>query len=119
MQGPNSTPSIFEEESQQETHTRRGWSLHRKTILIVGLAISVIGLYFLLPFVVVSFAVQPVKVEGAAMSPTLSSGDRIFIGKRIGELKRGDIVVFRYPEDTTNSFIKDHRFTRRKDSHGW
>jgi signal peptidase I len=49
---------------------------------------------------------QPLKVEGAAMSPTLNNGDRIFISKRVGLLQRGDIVVFWFPDDPSKSFIK-------------
>lgn len=40
------------------------------------------------------------------MMPTLNNGDRIFVYKQIDELKRGDIVVFWYPEDPAKSFIK-------------
>lgn len=54
----------------------------------------------------VVFVMQPVRVEGQAMSPTLNDGDRILISKRIGEIKRGDIVVFLYPHDTTKSYIQ-------------
>ena len=54
---------------------------------------------------VIVFFVQPVKVEGSAMSPTLNHGDRIFIWKRFSALKRGDIVVFLFPENQSKSFI--------------
>ena len=54
---------------------------------------------------VVVYVVQPVKVEGTAMAPTLNDEDRIFIGKQIGQLERGDIVVFYFPLDTSKSFL--------------
>ena len=40
------------------------------------------------------------------MSPTLKNGDRVFLWKRFSSLRRGDIVVFYYPEDTSKSFIE-------------
>ena len=79
----------------------------RKTvIIIISVVVTLVVLYFLLPVLFVIFVAQPVKVEGAAMSPTLNNGDRIFISKRVDPLQRGDIVVFYYPKDTTKSFIK-------------
>ena len=51
-------------------------------------------------------AVQPVKVEGTAMRPTLNDGDRIFISRSFEKLERGDIVLFYYPDDPSKSYIK-------------
>jgi len=67
------------------------------------------GLVLVPPILYVAFIIfvaQPVKVEGAAMSPTLNDGDRIFIWKRFSSLKRGDILFFHYPLDPSKSFIK-------------
>ena len=50
-------------------------------------------------------SVQPVKVLGKAMEPTLKQGDRIFISKSLDKLERGDIVTYRYPADESQSFI--------------
>ena len=71
-------------------------------LLIVGLVLVPPILYV----AAVIFLVQPVKVEGTAMSPTLNDGDRIFIWKDFSTLKRGDIVVFLFPLDRSKSFIK-------------
>jgi signal peptidase I len=58
----------------------------------------------------VVFVVQPVKVEGTSMLPRLHDGERIFVNKLIyyglPELKRGDIVVFWFPDDPSKSYIK-------------
>lgn len=59
--------------------------------------------------VIVVFFYQPVKVEGTSMLPELVDQERIFVNKfvyRIGEIERGDIVVFRYPLDPSRSYIK-------------
>ncbi len=58
---------------------------------------------------IIVFLYQPVKVEGTSMLPGLTDQERIFINKfvyRFGPVERGDIVVFRYPRDTSKSYIK-------------
>jgi len=68
--------------------------------LIISLAISA--------FIII-FIYQPVKVEGTSMMPSLDDQERIFVNKFVYELepiKRGDIVVFKYPRDPSKSYIK-------------
>ena len=58
---------------------------------------------------IITFLYQPVRVEGTSMLPRLEDHDRLFINKfvyRIEKINRGDIVVFRYPEDEEKSYIK-------------
>jgi len=48
-------------------------------------------------------------VEGTSMLPMLEDQDRLFINKiayRVGEIQRGDVVVFQYPHDHSKSYIK-------------
>jgi len=55
------------------------------------------------------FLYQPVKVEGGSMMPGLEDQERIFVNKFVygwEPIRRGDIVVFRYPRDTSKSYIK-------------
>src|SRR5664279_2159557 len=50
------------------------------------------------------FLYQPVKVEGTSMLPALEDQERVFINKfvyRLEPVERGDVVVFRYPRDTS------------------
>jgi len=63
----------------------------------------------LLAFIVIVFLYQPVQVEGNSMMPRLVNQERIFINKfvyRFEPIRRGDIVVFRCPVDTSKSYIK-------------
>lgn len=68
-----------------------------------------------------SFLFEPFKIPSGSMIPTLWIGDFIVVSKysyglrlpvlntRIlstGEVKRGDVVVFRYPEDERINYIK-------------
>ena len=68
-----------------------------------------------------SFIVQPFKIPSGSMIPTLLVGDHIFVNKFLFGIRmpftnnvlipvkkpqRGDIVVFKYPEDPKLDFIK-------------
>jgi signal peptidase I len=58
---------------------------------------------------IIIFLYQPVRVEGTSMLPVLEDEDRLFINKlayRVGEIQRGDVVVFQYPHDHEKSYIK-------------
>jgi signal peptidase I len=58
---------------------------------------------------IIIFLYQPVRVEGTSMLPVLEDQDRLFINKmayRVGEIHRGDVVVFLYPHDHEKSYIK-------------
>ncbi|MBC7795889.1 MAG: signal peptidase I [Pyrinomonadaceae bacterium] len=51
-------------------------------------------------------AIQPMNVAGVAMMPTISNEDLILVNRYFGELKRGDIIVFKLPKDTSQIFIE-------------
>jgi signal peptidase I len=65
----------------------------------------------LIAVLVILFLYRPVKVEGTSMMPSLYDQERLFINQfsykfGLGQIKRGDTVVFWYPEDPTKSYIK-------------
>lgn len=65
----------------------------------------------LIAVLVILFLYRPVKVEGTSMMPSLFDQERLFINQftykfKLGDIKRGDTVVFWFPEDTTKSYIK-------------
>jgi signal peptidase I len=75
----------------------------------------------LIVFVLRSFLVEPFKIPSGSMIPTLLVGDFILVNKfaygirlpiinrkiiDIGEPKRGDVMVFRYPRDPSVDYIK-------------
>lgn len=93
------------ERERSETPRRRS-SLAHLALWGRDLTLSV-----LLAVVVILFIYQPVKVEGTSMMPSLVDQQRIFINKFIyrfglGEIRRGDLVVFWFPENSGKSFIK-------------
>jgi len=77
---------------------------------------------YLLYFVVASFLVQPIikatvkrnivqayKIPSGTMKPTLQIGDHIIADKltyKNSEPKRGDVVIFPFPENPSKDFIK-------------
>jgi signal peptidase I len=88
-----------DESGSSRRHARRVLARWVRDILI-SLAVSAFFIVFLY---------QPVKVEGTSMMPTLEDQERVFINKfvyRLEPIHRGDVVVFRYPRDTSKSYIK-------------
>lgn len=63
----------------------------------------------LLTLVIRTFVIQAFKIPSGSMRPTLMEGDKLFVNKytyRFHPPKRGDIIVFKYPEDPKKDFIK-------------
>ncbi len=75
----------------------------------------------LIVFVLRSFVVEPFKIPSGSMIPTLQIGDFILVNKftygirlpvinkkivSINEPQRGDVMVFRYPENPSEDYIK-------------
>lgn len=72
-------------------------------------------------FILRSFLVEPFQIPSPSMVPTLQIGDFILVNKfaygirlpiinkkivDIGQPKRGDVMVFRYPVDPSKDYIK-------------
>ncbi len=75
----------------------------------------------LIVFLLRSFLAEPFRIPSASMMPTLLIGDFLLVNKfaygiripvinkkiiELGEPKRGDIVVFRFPKDPAVDYIK-------------
>lgn len=76
---------------------------------------------FIIVLVIRSFIAEPFKIPSGSMVPTLEVHDFILVNKfsyglrlpvtntlvlPLGEPERGDVMVFRYPVDTGQNFIK-------------
>jgi len=71
--------------------------------------VEVVVTAVILALIIRTFVVQAFKIPTGSMRPTLIEGDRILVNKFIYRFKtpeRGDIIVFKYPEDTKKDFIK-------------
>jgi len=63
----------------------------------------------LIVFPIRFFVAQPFIVSGASMEPTFESGQYLIIDElsyRIAPPERGDVVIFRYPRNPKEFFIK-------------
>jgi signal peptidase I len=98
IEGQNSghETAVKEQESAPKKNSVHSWVRD----LIVSIAVST--------FIII-FLYQPVRVEGTSMLPMLEDQDRLFINKlayRVGDIHRGDVIVFLYPHDHEKSYIK-------------
>lgn len=69
--------------------------------------IAILALVIILP--VRYFIAQPFFVKGASMEPSFQDGNYLIIDEisyRFGLPQRGEVVVFRFPEDPKQFFIK-------------
>ncbi|PIR41117.1 MAG: signal peptidase I [Candidatus Yanofskybacteria bacterium CG10_big_fil_rev_8_21_14_0_10_46_23] len=78
-----------------------------KAFIWETLKIVIISLAIIIP--IRYFVVQPFFVRGASMQPNFQNNDYILIDEisyRFKSPSRGEVVVFRSPEDTAQFFIK-------------
>lgn len=68
---------------------------------------SILALLIVVPFRM--FVAQPFIVSGASMAPTFETGEYLVVDRATYHLEqpeRGDVVIFRYPNDPSKFFIK-------------
>lgn len=76
-------------------------------------SIREVAKFFLLALIIVIpiryFVAQPYIVQGASMEPTFETNQYIIVDElsyRFEKPKRGDVIVLKYPKDTSKFFIK-------------
>jgi signal peptidase I len=60
-------------------------------------------------FLAARFSLQPFTVDGQSMEPTFHTGEYILVDKlsyRFHSPERGDVIVFKYPQNTSEDYIK-------------
>jgi signal peptidase I len=82
---------------------------------------KIIAISIVLALLIRSFVVQAFHIPSGSMIPTFLEGDRILVNKfsfgvrnpftnkvliNVGAPKRGDVVVFKYPNDPNTDFVK-------------
>jgi signal peptidase I len=100
--------------AQQTPESKRTKSVIREYAEAIIIAV-------ILALFIRTFVVQAFKIPSGSMIPTLKIGDHILVNKFIYGIhipftddtvfamtlpKRGDVIVFKYPEDETKDFIK-------------
>ncbi|HTU43947.1 MAG TPA: signal peptidase I [Bryobacteraceae bacterium] len=112
MNEPVRDASVPAQNTTAESSEQQQLSEQPRSTLIATVAwFRDLMLSVLIAVLVILFLYRPVKVEGTSMMPSLYDQERLFINQfsykfGIGDIKRGDTVVFWFPEDTTKSYIK-------------
>jgi signal peptidase I len=94
------TESAPEQASPQES---KGKFLHTLLDIIETL------LFSLLLFLGINAVTARIRVDGMSMEPTLHTGEFVIVNKlayRFGEPKIGDVIVFRFPRNPEQEYIK-------------
>jgi len=96
-----------------------GRSIKKKSVVREWVESIIVA--FLLAMVIRTFIIQAFKIPTGSMKPTLVEGDLILVNKfiygakvplteiqlpAVQKPKRGDVIVFIYPEDPQKDFIK-------------
>jgi len=78
-----------------------------KEIVKEVITFAIIAFCIVLPFRI--YIAEPYLVDGRSMDPTFATGDYLIVDKlsyQIGTPKRNSVIVFKYPNDPSKSFIK-------------
>ena len=71
--------------------------------------VKIVVVALVLAIFIRTFIIETYVVQGPSMMPTLRDGERLLVSKiayRFSKPQRGDVIVFRYPLDTSKDYIK-------------
>lgn len=94
--------------NQPEPENELTESLARRTWRTLVDILETLALALIL-FYAINLTTARIRVDGQSMEPTLSSGQLVVVNKlayRLGEPATGDIVVFYFPRDPDQEYIK-------------
>ena len=96
-------------ELQPSTEPRQDPPLKDEILAFLWETVKIVAISLAIIIPIRYFLLQPFFVKGASMETTFLDGDYIFANElayEVGNPARGDVIVFRYPLDTTQFFIK-------------
>lgn len=98
----NTQENNVQPEPKKESTTKKVFSFVWELVKIALIALVIVApiRYFLF---------QPFIVKGESMVPNFQSGDYLIVDEisyRFSEPERGDVIVFNYPKDRSQRFIK-------------
>ena len=106
--GPPETDDFWAEDPPEESPPRNVHRQIRTSMEWVAVAIGAL----IVALLIKAFLLQAFYIPSASMEPTLQEDDRVLVNKlsyKIGDVQRGDIVVFEKPEGAggdIDDFIK-------------
>ena len=80
---------------------------NKENFILETLKFSLVALLIVLPFRI--FIAQPFLVDGSSMSPNFETGHYLIVDQLSYNFEkpvRGEVVIFKYPQDTSKFFIK-------------
>jgi signal peptidase I len=83
---------------KKESAGQSFWELARFAIIAIAIVVPIR-----------IFIAQPFIVSGSSMVPTFQDGQYLVVDEisyKLGDPKRDDVIIFKYPNDTTKYFIK-------------
>lgn len=104
---PHLTPPSRDPETEETTQTDMSASESRENPILEVIRFSIIALIIVIP--IRMFVAQPFIVSGASMETTFSHNQYLIVDQITYHLHspdRGDVVIFRYPQDPSKFFIK-------------
>ena len=90
-------------EESEEVNTKGSGFWHFLRDLLETLVLSVVL------FLAINAVSARIRVDGSSMVPTLNDGQFVMVNRlayKIGDPKHGDVVVFHYPRDPQQEYIK-------------
>ena len=106
----NSTPEhsvLSEDDDMPTTQTETPQKKSGDSFIVEVFKFAVLALIIVVPFRL--FIAQPFIVSGASMAPTFETGEYLIVDQvsyRFNAPERGDVVIFRFPNDPSKYFIK-------------
>lgn len=88
-------------QTDTEEKTSVGKELFQWVLVIIGAVI--------LAFLIDTFVIVNAQIPSGSMENTIMTGDRVFgnrLAYKFGDPKRFDIIIFKYPDDESQLFIK-------------
>ena len=98
-------------EPLDEFHTKEIEEQPSRGSSLVSAAVDILEtlLLSIVLFLIINAVSARIKIDGSSMEPTLHHGEFVIVSKlnyRFGEPQRGDIVVFDFPRNITQEYIK-------------
>ncbi len=103
----NKTNNIIENNDSENKDENKSFFSEMRDFSLETIKIVVISLIVIIA--VRTYVMQPFFVSGKSMEPNFHDGDYLIVDEisyRIDEPKRGDVIIFRYPKNTKEFFIK-------------
>ena len=98
---------LLKQFNEPEDELEEGWFKATIDFFVETVKIVVLAAAIILP--IRYFLIQPFYVKGASMEPNFFDHEYLMIneiGYQFGDPERGDVVVFKYPRDPKQFFIK-------------